>query len=92
IFSIEDPAAATDAALAERLTMTPVKGPMPPEALGPLPLRKAASEGDATAQYTIADRYLEGNGTKRNVKSHRMAGSRGARRARAGPVSPRRHV
>lgn len=68
IFSIEDPAAATDAALAERLTMTPVKGPMPPEALGPLPLRKAASEGDATAQYTIADRYLEGNGTKRNVK------------------------
>ncbi|MGK2922032.1 MAG: peptidoglycan-binding protein [Methyloceanibacter sp.] len=68
IFSIEDPASATDAALAERLTMTPVKGPMPPEALGPLPLRKAASEGDAAAQYTIADRYMEGKGTTRNVK------------------------
>jgi localization factor PodJL len=48
--------------------MTPVKGPMPPEALGPLPLRKAASDGDPAAQYMIADRYLEGNGTKRNVK------------------------
>jgi len=69
IFSIEDPAAAPDAALAERLTMTPVKGPMPPEALGPLPLRKAASDGDPAAQYTIADRYLEGNGTNRNVKT-----------------------
>jgi len=64
IFSIEDPASAPDAALAESLTMTPTKGPMPPEALGPVDLRKAASEGDAAAQFIIGVRYLEGKGTE----------------------------
>jgi len=41
---------------------------MPPKALGPLALRKAASEGDGAAQYTIALRYLEGKGTERDLK------------------------
>lgn len=61
IFSIEEPVSAPQAAMAEKLTVTPVKGPMPPEALGPLPLRKAASDGDAIAQYTIAIRYITGS-------------------------------
>jgi localization factor PodJL len=44
------------------------KAPMPPAALGPLGLRKAASEGDATAQYEIGVRYADGKGTKRDAK------------------------
>jgi localization factor PodJL len=67
IFSIEDPAAAPDAALAESLTMTPIKAPMPPAALGPLGLRQAAADGDAAAQYTVGVRYMEGKGTKADL-------------------------
>lgn len=66
IFSIEEPASAADAATAERLTAAPVKAPMPPKAMGPLALRKAASEGHAGAQYAIAVRYLESKDTKRD--------------------------
>ena len=45
------------------------KAPLAPAALGPLPLRKAASEGDAAAQYEIALRYADGKGTKRDAKA-----------------------
>jgi len=68
IFSIEDPSSAADAATAEKLTSVAVKAPMPPKALGSLPLRKAASEGDGAAQYTTALRYMEGKGTKPDPK------------------------
>ena len=68
IFSIEDPSSAADAATAEKLTNVAVKAPMPPKALGSLPLREAASEGDGAAQYTIALRYMEGKGTKPDPK------------------------
>jgi localization factor PodJL len=81
IFSIEDPASASDVATAEQMTTEPVKGPVPPQALGPLSLRKAASEGDAAAQYEIAIRYLEGKGTERDPK---MAAEWLERAARAG--------
>ncbi|HUU25708.1 MAG TPA: peptidoglycan-binding protein [Methyloceanibacter sp.] len=68
IFSIEDPSSAADVATAEKLTSVAVKAPMPPKALGSLALRKAASEGDGAAQYTIALRYMEGKGTKSDPK------------------------
>ncbi|MEE8633501.1 MAG: peptidoglycan-binding protein, partial [Methyloceanibacter sp.] len=39
-----------------------------PEAIGPLPLRQAASLGDAKAQYIIAIRYADGKIIKRDLK------------------------
>ena len=56
VFSVEEPDA-SDA-----------KAPMAPAALGPLPLRKAASEGYAAAQFELAVRYADGKGTKRDAK------------------------
>jgi localization factor PodJL len=67
IFSIEDPDSSSEVALAESLTTSPVKAPMPPKALGSLGLRKAAADGDAAAQYTIGVRYMEGKGTTRDL-------------------------
>ncbi|GFO81884.1 MAG: hypothetical protein A49_15110 [Methyloceanibacter sp.] len=62
IFSIEEPGTASEAATAEALTATSVKGPMPSEDAGPEPLRKAAAKGDPIAQYTVAIRYIDGQG------------------------------
>lgn len=62
IFSIEEPGTASEAATAEALTATSVKGPMPSDAVGPEPLRKAAAKGDPIAQYTVAIRYIDGQG------------------------------
>jgi localization factor PodJL len=63
-FSIEDPSFGPTAAH----TAKPAQLPLPPEALGPLPLREAAAKGDAAAQYAIATRYAEGVGTKADPK------------------------
>ncbi len=61
--SIEEPAlgggSPNEAAAPVPLSM-PAKLPLPPEALGPLSLRQAASGGDARAQYLIALRYAQG--------------------------------
>ena len=62
IFSIEEPGTASEAATAEALTATSVKGPMPSEAIGPETLRMAAAKGDPIAQYTVAIRYIDGQG------------------------------
>ena len=45
----------------------PMSLPLPPPDLGPLPLRQAAAQGDARAQYSIALRYAEGQGTPQNL-------------------------
>jgi len=42
------------------LEASPVKVELPPEALGPLPLRQAAADGDARAQFEVAAIYTEG--------------------------------
>ncbi len=64
VFSIEDPTLGTQTAAATpmRTTLT-----LPPPDLGPLPLRQAAAEGDARAQFAIAFRYVEGQGTPQNL-------------------------
>ena len=45
----------------------PMSLPLPPPDLGPLPLRQAAAEGDARAQYAIALRYAQGEGTAQDL-------------------------
>ncbi|MBM3544828.1 MAG: hypothetical protein FJX44_10065 [Alphaproteobacteria bacterium] len=45
----------------------PATLPLPPETLGPLAMRQAASMGDAKAQYAIAERYAHGKGAPRNM-------------------------
>ncbi len=71
----------------------PAQLPLPPEALGPLPLREAAAKGDAAAQYAIATRYAEGVGTKADPKEAAKWLEHAAAAGLApGPVPPRRHV
>jgi localization factor PodJL len=68
VFSIEDPALGAQAP--EGLSAPPslpASLPLPPPDLGPLPLRQAAAEGDARAQYAIALRYDKGQGTPQNL-------------------------
>ena len=62
-YFVEDPAKD-----APQGTATPATLPTLPEALGPLPLRQAASQGDANAQYIIAIRYADGKVIKRDLK------------------------
>jgi localization factor PodJL len=68
VFSVEEPASATEVALAEKLTTTSVKGPMPPEALGAEDLRVAAAKGNPIAQYMIGIRYIDGRGVTADPK------------------------
>jgi localization factor PodJL len=63
VFSVGDPAVGAPTAA---LPM-PTSLPLPPPDLGPLPLRQAAAQGDARAQFAIAFRYAEGNGTPQNL-------------------------
>lgn len=42
------------------IAAAPEKFELPPEALGPLPLRQAAADGDAKAQFEVAAIYTEG--------------------------------
>lgn len=83
-FSVEEPASATEVAMAEKLTETSVSGPMPPAALGPEGLRQAASKGNPIAQYTVAVRYIDGRGTMADPK----AGSVWMERAARGGLAP----
>jgi localization factor PodJL len=63
VFSVGDPAVGAPTAA---LPM-PTSLPLPPPDLGPLPLRQAAAQGDARAQFAIAFRYAEGHGTPQNL-------------------------
>jgi localization factor PodJL len=63
VFSVGDPAVGAPTAA---LPM-PTSLPLPPPDLGPLALRQAAAQGDARAQFAIAFRYVEGNGTPQNL-------------------------
>ena len=83
-FFIEDPAHATKGA---PQNTTPVKYPMPPEALGALPLRQAASQGNAKAQYFVASRYADGKVIKRDLK----AAARWLERAAISGLAPAQH-
>lgn len=60
---------------------SPVQVEMPPEALGPDSLRKAAASGDARAQFEIAAIYTEGRAVPEDLKSaaiwYERAGSQG---------------
>lgn len=67
VFSIEDPTLAAQAAAEPSAAPIPANLPLPPPDLGPLPLRQAAAEGDARAQYAIALRYAQGQGTPQNL-------------------------
>jgi localization factor PodJL len=70
MFSVEDPAkgmgAAAPAEPAQPLSV-PTSLPLPPATLGPLSLRQAAAGGDASAQYAIALRYAQGQGTAQDL-------------------------
>ena len=83
-FSVEEPASATEVAMAEKLTETSVSGPMPPAALGSEGLRQAASKGNPIAQYTVAFRYIDGRGTMADPKT----GSAWMERAARGGLAP----
>ena len=67
VFSIEDPTLGPQTATA---TPSPSPAgqslPLPPSALGPLPLLQAAAQGDSRAQHAIALRYAQGQGTPQN--------------------------
>ena len=71
VLSVEDPAVGAGqqgapAAPSSQPSM-PASFALPPADLGPLPLRQAAAEGDTRAQYAIALRYAEGQGTSQNL-------------------------
>ncbi|WP_158008251.1 SEL1-like repeat protein [Methyloceanibacter methanicus] len=83
-FSVEEPASATEVAMAEKLTATSVSGPMPPAALGSEDLREAASKGYPMAQYTVAVRYIDGLGTMADPKT----GAEWMERAARGGLAP----
>ncbi len=67
VFSVEDPTAGTQGQAATAPTAMPISLPLAPADLGPLALRQAAAQGDARAQYWIAVRYAEGEGTPQNL-------------------------
>lgn len=48
------------------IAAAPEQFEMPPEALGPQPLRQAAADGDAKAQFEIAAIYTEGRAVEAN--------------------------
>lgn len=49
---------------------TPARGSLdlPPATVGPLSLRLAAAQGDASAEFEVASRLAEGKGTDQNLK------------------------
>jgi localization factor PodJL len=64
VFTIEQPGPGQPA---PALSPLPQSLPLPPEELGPAPLRQAAAEGDPRAQYAIALSYAQGQGTPQNL-------------------------
>ncbi len=67
VFSVEDPTAGTTGQAPAAPVVMPMSLPLPSSDLGPLPLRQAAAQGDARAQYWIAVRYAEGQGTAQDL-------------------------
>jgi len=58
--------AAAPAVLNDAMAAQPVE-PLPPEAIGPMALRRAAALGNATAQFEIASRYTTGKLVAQNL-------------------------
>jgi localization factor PodJL len=67
VFAVEDPTLGARRQAPAVPTAMPTNLPLPPPDLGPLPLRQAAAQGDARAQYAIALRYADGQGTAQNL-------------------------
>lgn len=65
--SIEEPSVGGPAQATAPAQPMPAKLPLPPESLGPVSLRQAAASGDPRAQYTIALRYAQGQGTAQDL-------------------------
>ncbi len=65
--SLEEPTLGGGSQSAPVPLSLPGKLPLPPEALGALSLRQAASGGDARAQYVIALRYAQGQGIAQDL-------------------------
>ncbi|MEM7192924.1 MAG: SEL1-like repeat protein, partial [Pseudomonadota bacterium] len=84
VFSVEEPASATEVAMAEKLTASPVKGPMPAKEIGSDELRKAASTGNPIAQYMVAVRYIDGRGVPADAKT----GAKWMKRAARSGLAP----
>lgn len=80
VFSVGDPAIGAQTAAMPM----PAGLPLPPPDLGPLPLRQAAAQGDARAQFAIAFRYVEGHGTSQNLTE----AARWFERAASGGLAP----
>jgi len=67
VFSVEDPTMGAQGQAPAAPAAMPMSLPLPPPDLGSLPLRQAAAQGDARAQYAIALRYALGQGTPQNL-------------------------
>jgi localization factor PodJL len=70
VLSVEDPSLGAQSAAPIGTPVPssmPVSLPLPPAELGPLPLREAAAQGDARAQYLIALRYAQGEGVTQDL-------------------------
>lgn len=67
VISIQDSASGPQAMLDRGDLPAPQNLPLPPEELGPISLRQAAAQGDPRAQYAIALRYAQGDGTPQNL-------------------------
>ena len=72
VFAVEDPSMGLQGQVAAPAppaapAALPMGLPLPPADLGPLPLRQAAAQGDARAQYSIGLRYAEGEGAPQNL-------------------------
>jgi localization factor PodJL len=66
--TIEDPTLGSSPDAAQPATLSlPAKLPLPPKALGPIDMREAAASGNARAQYAIALRYAQGEGTAQDL-------------------------
>lgn len=57
------------AAVATETTEKPGRVELPPATVGPLTLRRAAADGDASAQFEVAARLAEGKGIDQDFKS-----------------------
>lgn len=67
VLSVEDPARGMAPGTSAAPQSLPTSLPLPPSELGPLSLRQAAADGDASAQYAIALRYAQGQKTARDL-------------------------
>jgi localization factor PodJL len=67
VFAVEDGSSALQAMATPAPSPIPQSLPLPPSELGPMSLRRAAASGDPRAQYAIALRYAQGQGTPQNL-------------------------